>query len=349
LAFDVRRLFFLLSGEHQRLPAAEIKAILDSEEIPFKKVKTFKQILSLITEEKTIFKVYSRASYTKSCCIELFNHIADEEEILKRVSEIDYGNLVKGHRTIAVRVTRVQRSSPELRIEKLERRIGGRIIENTTGVGVNLKSPDITFQGVITGNHFIFGVKITDIDQRSFDERRLKNRPFFHPSALHPKLARCMVNLSRAHSGSNLLDPFCGTGSILIEGGTVGCRVVGSDVQSSMVEGSLKNLRRFNIEPFGLVVSDALQIPFEIVDCVATDPPYGRLATTLGSPVKNLIRDFLSSVIDVLQRNGHVAISSPKGLGVRDLGAEVGFEAVEGYFIYVHRSLTRELAVLKKR
>jgi tRNA (guanine10-N2)-dimethyltransferase len=348
LAFDVQRLFFLLSGEHQRLPAAEIKAILDSEKIPFKNVKTFKQILSLDAEENAVLKVHARASYTKSCCIELFNEIVDEEDILRRVSEIEYETFVKRNQTIAVRVTRVQRSSPTLRVENLEREIGRVIIEKTMGVGVNLESPDITFQGVITSNHFIFGIKIGEVDPKSFDERRPRKRPFFHPSGLQPKLARCMVNLSRARSGAHLLDPFCGTGSILVEGGTVGCRVVGSDVQSSMVEGSLKNLRRFSIEPLGLVVSDALQLPFKMVDCVATDPPYGRLATTLGSPVKKLIQDFLSSVIDVIPKNGHVVISSPKGLKMRDLGAEVGFEATERYFIYVHRSLTRELAVLKK-
>ncbi|MCK4243699.1 hypothetical protein KAX03_02410 [Candidatus Bathyarchaeota archaeon] len=342
-------LFFHLSGEHRSLPSAEIKAILESRNIPFKNVKELCQVLSLEADESALYEVYSRASYTKACGIELFQCQADETEILEKVREAVYDTLLQKGQTIAVRVARVQRNTPRLDVGKLERKIGGKILEKTNRVKVNLSAPDVFFLGIITDGYFIFGFKMADVPPTSFEDRRLKNRPFFHPSGLHPKLARCMVNLCRATSGSLLLDPFCGTGSILIEAGMIGCKIVGSDVKPSMVEGSLTNLRHYNLDPVGLIVADALKLHFQGVDCVATDPPYGRLASTLGSSVEKIIHGFLLSVIDILPNGGCVSISSPKGVKIQELGERLGLEATEEHFIYVHRSLTRELAVLRKK
>jgi len=44
-----------------------------------------------------------------------------------------------------------------------------------------------------------------------------------------------MVNLSGARR--EVLDPFCGTGGVLIEAGLIGLEVYGFDIQQSMVEG----------------------------------------------------------------------------------------------------------------
>jgi tRNA G10 N-methylase Trm11 len=65
---------------------------------------------------------------------------------------------------------------------------------------------------------------------------------------LPPKLARVLVNLglgqldmSPEHQ-SVLYDPFCGTGTVLIEGLLRGCEVIGSDSDSEAVAGTIKNL-----------------------------------------------------------------------------------------------------------
>ena len=48
---------------------------------------------------------------------------------------------------------------------------------------------------------------------KRFKEREPKKKLKFHPAMLKPKLARLLVNLTGAKK--ELLDPFCGTGSIL--------------------------------------------------------------------------------------------------------------------------------------
>jgi tRNA G10 N-methylase Trm11 len=43
-----------------------------------------------------------------------------------------------------------------------------------------------------------------------------------------------------------------------------------------------------------------------------------------------------------------ICIASPKTLGVKALGEAAGFRHVESHFAYVHRTLTREIAVFEK-
>jgi tRNA G10 N-methylase Trm11 len=59
-----------------------------------------------------------------------------------------------------------------------------------------------------------------------------------------PKLARIMINSSRGESGNlpeKIYDPFCGTGTFLLEGLSLGIKVSGSDINLEMVNATKKN------------------------------------------------------------------------------------------------------------
>jgi len=64
---------------------------------------------------------------------------------------------------------------------------------------------------------------------------------------LPPKLARIMINLSRKEGQlpAFIYDPFCGTGTVLLESMDLGVFSLGSDLSSEMVEASLKNSEWF--------------------------------------------------------------------------------------------------------
>lgn len=70
-------------------------------------------------------------------------------------------------------------------------------------------------------------------------------RPFRDATTgmLPPKLARLMVNLAgKETTGKLLLDPFCGGGTVLMEGGLVGyTRIIGSDIDARQVGGTKEN------------------------------------------------------------------------------------------------------------
>jgi len=344
----VTKLFFLLSGEHPTLPFAELRAVLRAEGFRRKTVGELQQLMRVEADVESVKSIVHRAALTRICNIEITYCEAVAEEVLERVRSAPLEDFLKKGETFVVRVRRVRKTAPQLVGGELERRLGAVLLHRVKGAKVRLTSPDKTFFGVLTDNKFVFGLKLAEVSPKPFVERRPRKRPFFHPSAMPAKLARCMVNLAQPKAGELVLDPFCGTASLLIEAGLIGCRVIGFDAQRRMVRGSLRNLVYYDVQPDGLVVADAQNLPVSNVDCIVTDPPYGRSATTLGRETGQLVKDFLSKIDGCLQQGRRVCIASPKSINISKLGGELGFKHVESHSVYVHRSLTREIAVLEQ-
>ena len=80
-------------------------------------------------------------------------------------------------------------------------------------------------------------------DSASMRQRGTR-RPAPHPDiALSPRLARTLVNLTGLGPGQALLDPFCGSGTILAEAFGKSLRVLGLDSSASRVQEARENLR----------------------------------------------------------------------------------------------------------
>jgi len=345
----VAKLFFLLSGENESLPAAEVKAILEAEGCRYSNANEFDQVLQLETELNSVQTIQIRSAYTRFCALELFVAKANTEDILKTVSETDFKTAIKAGESFAVRVNRIKNYADKpLNTMTLEGKLGKEILNKTEKTRVSLKNPDKTLVGIITNNKVIFGLKLTDVSSKTFSERRPRKKPFFHPSAMPSKMARCMVNLALAKADSLVLDPFCGTGTSLIEATYVGCKAVGVDAQKRMVLGARKNLHFFNIAAEGIIMADARKLPLTKVDCVVTDPPYGRSSSTLKSTTKQLVQEVLSSSFSLLKHGQRICIASPKTLNIKALGETLGYKHIESHFAYVHRTLTREIAVFER-
>lgn len=182
-----------------------------------------------------------------------------------------------------------------------------------------------------------------NIAKKGWADRRPRLRPFFHPSALYPKLARILINLSRVRKGEVLIDPFCGTGSILIESRILGINAVGMDLNLRMCKGCKKNLDFFSL-PISLVRGDARYLPFSYVDAIATDSPYGRCSSTYGIKPSELLTQFLDSLKGIIKRGGYCVILHSKDVELK----HACFTLVEQHDIYVHRNLTRRISVIRR-
>jgi tRNA G10 N-methylase Trm11 len=79
-----------------------------------------------------------------------------------------------------------------------------------------------------------------------------------------------------------------------------------------------------------------------------TDPPYGRSSSTLKSTTKQLVQDVLASTHCLLGAGQRICIASPKTIQIKALGEALGYKHVESHFAFIHRSLTREIAVFEK-
>ena len=355
------KFFFLLSGENKTLPAAEVKAILEAEDYSFSNASEMDQILRLEIENVNCVKaVELRAAYTRVCAQEIFVADANYDDILGAASKIDFSSFLKEGESFVVRIDRIKNyADTQINTMILEAKLGGEIHQQTPGSKVNLKNPDRTFLGVITDNKLILGLKLTEITSKTFSERRPRKKPFFHPSAMPSKMARCMVNLAHANAESILLDPFCGTGTSLIEATFIGCRAVGVDAQLRMVLGTKLNLGFFGIRAEGLILGDSRKIPLTKVDAVVTDPPYGRSSSTLKSTTKQLVREVLAASSALLSVGQRICIAmpiSPDSSGkVTRMADEIsvfveglGFECIQSHIVYIHATLTREIVVYRK-
>jgi tRNA (guanine10-N2)-dimethyltransferase len=342
------KLFFLVSGEHPTLPRSELCAILEAEGCEYRKVATFPQLIVLEADRKAATLIAWRASMTKFCGLELFRCKANENDIRNAAKQIAFDEMLGPEEGFVVRVKRVRADSPHINKEKLERSLGALVLKQAPHAKVNLERPGKVFVGVLSGGCFTFGIKLTEVSSKSFIDRHPTRRPYFHPSTMPPKLARCLVNLARAKRRQVLLDPFCGVGGILIEAGLIGCQVVGIDVRRSMVRQTLENLCYYGVDPVGVGVGDARKLPLDRVDVVTTDPPYGRSSTTLKSTTKGIVADLLQEAIGVLPDGGYLSLATPRSIHVSALGESKGFNVVEKHYLPVHRSLVREIAVFKK-
>jgi tRNA (guanine10-N2)-dimethyltransferase len=344
----VAKLFFLLSGEHETLPASELKAILEAEDYPFKTLKKLDQVLRLEADLNCIEAIKRRAALTRLCSLELFTCKAEMDKIMQTLRSTGLEDVLNDGESFAVRIKHVKNHVSQIDGMTLERKLGRQIVEEKTNAKVNLKHPDKIFTGILTDEKLIFGVKIAEIPPKPFAERRPRKKPFFHPSAMPAKLARCMVNLAKPRVGELVFDPFCGTGSMLIEAAFIGCHVFGLDIQRRMARGSLRNLAHFNIKPEGIIVADARDPPIKKADCVVTDPPYGISATTLKRTTAQIVKEVLMTASEILSRGRRICMAAPKTLNIGQIGTVLGYRHLESQFVYVHRSLTREIVVFEK-
>jgi len=344
----VERLFFLLSGEHSTLPFSEVASILEAEGYRHKTVGRLRQVFRLEADKGCVKPIIARAAMTKVCNQEFFSCPATFAGITEALRRTSLDAVIQKGDSFAVRVRRIGGIPTEVASMELERKLGKTILEKAKGVKVSLKMPKHTFFGVLTEKCFVFGLKLGEIVTKPFSERRPRKRPFFQPSAMAAKLARCMVNLTKAKKGDLVFDPFCGTASFLIEAGLIGCRVIGSDAQRHMVEGGLRNLKYFNIIPEAMLVADAERPPIIKADSIVTDPPYGRTASTLGKNTEQIVRKVLPEFENLLQKKSRICIAAPKSIAIGKIAEEDGFKHLESHYVYVHRSLTREIAVLEK-
>ncbi|MEM2130655.1 MAG: DNA methyltransferase [Candidatus Bathyarchaeia archaeon] len=342
-------IFFLVSGENPTLPTSEIKSILESEKIIYKTLSSLPQIFRIEADPKCLEIVQRRASMTRICGIEIFKCKAEIKEIERCFEKSDITPYLDEGESFAVRVKRIRGSSIEIKREKLEKELGNRILTKIKRIKVSLKNPRKTFLCLLSEGYLLFGIKKFEVKAKEFIKRGGAGKVFTHPAEMTPKLARCMVNLTQARTGDVVLDPFCGTGSFLLEASLVGCRVLGFDVLRSMVKGSFRNLALYGVSPDGLMVADIRSPPlrYRVVDCIVTDPPYGTSATTLGLERREVFEGFLLVAAKLIKNGGRICFAAPKTVNAKEIGERLGFRHIESHFIYIHRSLTREIVVFQ--
>lgn len=178
------------------------------------------------------------------------------------------------------------------------------------------------------GVYFCTTETVQNLDEWSY---RDMHRPWRNAKQgmLPPKLARMMVNLVGAPAQGMLLDPFCGSGTVLMEASIVGWKCTGSDISEQAVHDTRLNMdwlvqKGFASEAPLLHMSAAenLQhlVAHESVDAIVTEPFLGdpRKGTERPEEIKRassqlelLYTRSFRGLQQVLKPGGIIVISSP--------------------------------------
>lgn len=211
---------------------------------------------------------------------------------------------------------------------------------------VDLEAPQVDYR-VLVGEEFVLGRVLYRVDRARLEATKVARRPFSRPISIHPKFARALVNLAGVPMAGTLLDPFCGTGGILLEAAEMGLRAIGLDRDPAMVRGARTSLRRSH-DPADLGIADAGHLPVRptAIQGIATDPPYGRAASSRGESVDRLYARAFDAFAMVLPKGGRAAVILPNEQSV-ELGS-ASLELVESHALRVHRSLVRHFCVFVK-
>lgn len=340
-------LFFVLSGEHASLPAAEVKAVLESSNTEYEAPAQSYRLLTMRAPQRALKFVAQRSLMYNSCGVVLGECSAEEQEIAAFVKNLALEQVTTGAANFAVRAIRLGGVNRSMRRVNVEREVGSLLSEVLPKMRVQLERPDLTFTCILFEDRFLLGLSGGAKPSGLIAPRRPRKRPVFHPSTMPPKIARCMVNLARAKPGATFVDPFCGVGGITIEASVIGCRTIAGDASLRMLRGARRNLNYFGLASEGFLRADARRLPLQGLEAAATDPPYGRGSSTMGSKVTTLVREFLVGAKDLLKNEAHLCISVPVEVDVESYAEEAGFSMKERHLVRVHRSLTRQFVVLQ--
>lgn len=331
----MNKYLFYLSGEHPTLPSSEVKGVLDLLNLKYKIKKIENQIM--ITEiSKWSPKITKRLALTHK-----ITKILGQGKKLKEAIKNSKLNF-KG--TYSVRT--IKRSS------ELEAKAGKLIQKNNSNkLEVDLENPEhkiLIFYSKKNKEYYITKL-IKKIDRGQFEERRAHLRPYQHPSSLHPRISRALINIARTAENEPVLDPMVGTAGILIEAGLLGHKCYGLDIEEKMIRGARENLKKYvQNSLIHLKIGDARELEKNYkrkFKAIITDPPYGISTTTGNSSREELYEEVLNSIYKILSQKGYLVIIFPSDYKFKSKK----YEIIETHKQRVHKTLSRTFYVLKKK
>jgi tRNA (guanine10-N2)-dimethyltransferase len=307
----------LLSKEKLDLAKAEAEALLG-------RVKIENNILVTANEDLSLMK---QLAFANKICKILF--VTDKKNLERDLQKFDWNSIYK--KSFCLRI--------EGKLSKNEAQLAGFVWNKLKNPKVDLEKPGTRIE-IIAGRKIYCCLLLHESDKK-YLLRKTHLRPMPHPTSLHPKLAKALVNLSGAVNGE-VVDPFCGSGGILMEAGLMGLKAVGYDIDKIMLKMADKNLAYFKVKGYKLVEGDGTKIPK--ADYVVTDLPYGR-SSKLSEKIDTLYLKFLKNLKKVLQKRAVVVF--PDNVNYRKLAKGANLKIEKEFSYYIHKSLTKKITVLR--
>ncbi len=322
---------FLLSGENLDLAREEVIALTGNT---FDSAGSYKMVDNLLILDAD-FK-FSRLALTRKVYDYLFE--CSYKDLEKKMASFDWQSVY--NKSFSLHITNVGNFS----FHEKEAHLAKYIWNKVRSPRVDLDFSQTRIEILVTDKKIFVG-KCIMILKQEFHKRRPSVRPERHPTTINPKFARAMINLTGIPTGKAVVDPFCGTGGILIEAGLMRFKTYGYDISPKMIEKAYKNLTYFKIRRFELEEFDATSLR-KPVDYVVTDLPYGR-GSKVSKDLKKLYLDFLHTLTDILRYKAVLVF--PDFVDHKSLIAQASLKIEKEFSLYVHKNLTRNIVLLSKK
>jgi tRNA (guanine10-N2)-dimethyltransferase len=311
---------FLLSKQDVELAKDEVLALT--------KVKDYKiddNILILKTDKN----LSKRLAYTNGIYKLLFE--STHKQLENDVKKFNWNKIYK--RNFAVRV-----NIRNWRSQSFENRISELIYDKLKNPKVYLKNPT-TFINFFITKKKVYCCLLEHSIEKDWIERKAHLRPELHPSSLNPKLAKAVINLTGIEKGS-VIDPFCGSGGILIEAGLMKLKPIGYDLDRIMINRTKINLKHYKIKAI-VEQQNALKLKRKL-DYVVTDLPYGK--NTKKQNLEELYLDFLKLLEKKLTKKAVVMF--PDFIDHKKLIKQTKLKIEKEFDYYLHKSLSKKILLL---
>ncbi len=178
-----------------------------------------------------------------------------------------------------------------------------------------------------------FGKTVSCHNPFDFQKRDVDRPAVRSELSTSPRLSRILINLTGCKKGESLIDPFCGTGTILQEAAVLGLDFYGMDLDREMADSCKKNLYWLS-EQYGLHLKSLHEkvkqgdarhasrlFPGKTFDAIAAEPYLGPLlkrrpdliqAKGIIKGIEPLYEAFFREARKVLRSGGRISIVSPR-------------------------------------
>ncbi len=326
----IMKTYYILRGDHEELARAELYALL--EIYGFNGRIDCYTMICIVHGKYLVDKIIHRSGYIREGGI-----LLGEDQVFQ--PRYEWINKV-GKQTFSWIKASIAKSTVNT-IEANKYLVN--IMEKT---GLPIKYRRGKMLHLIFSEDKVFAGSPTAIqDTKNMYRRRPSNRPFFRSIALTPQFSRLLINLARVREGEILLDPFMGTGSILIEASSMDIFSIGVELDKELVKGGYKNISYYGLQKNIIIHGDSLFLEYAEVDGIATDPPYGRAASTHGLNNIYVYEEFLARAVDSVKRRGYIVFMAPRVTEnyIDELICSLGLIIVDKHYVYIHGGLTRTI------
>jgi len=403
--------YLFVLGRTGDLSKAEIEAVLSRMQINYQTAFSSAETLHLkFQQELDVTKLMLMLGGTIKIA-SVINKLSNQEDICNQVSQF-IQNSIKDkdkHDKITFGLSGDSFISAKI-INNLSNSIKSKLQENGFIVRFILPSSGTSLSSVVVrkqkllefiiiseNKEFIIAKTLIVQDFDDWGKRDFQRpAPDPHQGMLPPKVARMMVNIANSkfafrqetcsmqaipNSKITLLDPFCGTGTILAEAMMLGLNVIGSDQSQEAITKTKKNLEWLSKEyqisniKYQIFRSDATHISEKLapesVNAIVTEPYLGPIVEAhnikhITQNIKNIILGLEKLYIGCL-RDWHKVIK-PDGLIViifpyfnidnrefsvkkpLDIRENLGYTLVSGPYKYSRPQavVKRNIYILKK-